>query len=173
MKPRRFFALMFAALVVISGCKKPEATADPVVNLLEPREAQPRLATVQLWLGPEQLTAELAASVKEVTTGMMFRTNMAENDGMIFNLGEPPRSAHFWMKNCYIPLSVAFIDPNGVILEIHDLQPQNTNNVDSTSENVLFALETKQGWFSRHNIHEGVTIRSEHGSLAETFKRRP
>ncbi len=160
-----------AALAVICGCKKPEVTADPIINLSEPRQAQPHLATVQLWLGPEQMSAEMAASLKEVMTGMMFRTNMAENESMIFRLG-PPQRAHFWMKNCFIPLSVAYIDPDGVILEIHDLQPQNTNTVDSISENVVFALETKQGWFQRHNIHEGVTVRTERGSLAETFGGR-
>ena len=174
MKFQRFFALLVAALVVVCGCNKPGATTiTPVVNLSlsEPTEAQPHLPTVQLWLGPEQMTAEMAASIKEVMTGMMFRTNMDENESMIFFLG-PPQRAKFWMKHCYIPLSVAYIDPDGVILEIHDLQPQNTNTVDSTAENVAFALETKQGWFTRHNIHPGVTIRSEHGSLAETFSQR-
>ena len=172
MKLRRFSALIVAALAVLCGCKKPEVAADPIANVFEPREAQPRLATVQLWLGPEQMTAEMAASLKEVMTGMMFRTNMAENESMIFHLG-PPQQAHFWMKNCFIPLSVAYIDPDCVILEIHDLQPQNTNTVDSISHNVSFALETKQGWFQRHNIHEGVTVRTERGSLAQTFAQRP
>src|SRR5690242_3045937 len=124
MQFQRLFALIAATTVVVCGCSKPEAPpTDRVVNLSEPLEAQPRLATVQLWLGPEQMTAEMAASIKEVSTGMMFRTNMEENEGMIFTLGLPQR-AHFWMKNCYLPLSVAYIDPEGVILEIHDLQPQ-------------------------------------------------
>jgi len=170
MKCQRFLVLLAVVAASVSGCGKPETATDPIVNLSEPTEAQPRLATVQLWLGPEQMTAEMAASLKEVMTGMMFRTNMAENESMIFRLG-PPQQAHFWMKNCYIPLSVAYIDPDGVILEIHDLQPQNTNTVDSTAGNVVFALETRQGWFQRHNIHEGVTVRSERGSLAETFKQ--
>jgi uncharacterized membrane protein (UPF0127 family) len=173
MKFQRFLALIVAIPAILCGCKKPDAAADPVVSMFEPREAQPHLTTVRLWLGPEQMSAELASSIKEVMTGMMFRTNMAENESMLFNLPPPPQRAHFWMKNCFIPLSVAYIDPDGVILEIHDLQPQNTNLVDSTSENVAFALETRQGWFQRHNIHEGVAIRTERGSLAETFSRRP
>ena len=168
MKFQRFMALPVAALAILCGCSKPDVPTEPVVNVFEPTQAQPRLTTVQLWLGPEQMTAEMAASLKEVMTGMMFRTNMAENESMIFFLG-PPQRAHFWMKNCYVPLSVAYIGSDGVILEIHDLQPQNTNTVDSTSESVVFALETKQGWFQRHNIHEGTTVRSERGSLAETF----
>jgi uncharacterized protein len=171
-KFQRFIALTVAALTILCGCKKPDAASDPVANVFEPREGQPRLTTVKLWLGPEQMTAEIAASLKEVMTGMMFRTNMAENESMVFFLG-PPQHAHFWMKNCYVPLSVAYIDPDGVILEIHDLQPQNTNTVDSISENVVFALETKQGWFQRHNIHEGVIVRTERGSLAQTFAQRP
>ena len=60
-------------------------------------------------------------------TGMMFRTNLAENAGMLFVL-PMPQQASFWMKNCPLPLSAAYIDPEGVILEIHDLQPHNTNS---------------------------------------------
>ena len=101
----------------------------------------------------------------------MFRTNTVENEGMLFVLG-PPQRAHFWMKNCYVPLSVAYIDADGVIQEIHPLQPQNTNTVDSVSANVSFALETSQGWFDRHQIREGMTVRTERGSLVDTFRRQ-
>lgn len=103
---------------------------------------------------------------------MMFRKSMGENDGMIFNLGYTGQ-AGFWMANCYVPLSVAYIDPDGVIQEIHPLQPMDTNTVFSTSHNIRFALETPQGWFDRHNIKPGTMIRTEKGSLQETFARRP
>jgi uncharacterized membrane protein (UPF0127 family) len=98
----------------------------------------------------------------------MFRTNMAENEGMLFDL-EYPHRVSFWMPNCPLPLSVAYINPDGVIEEIHDLKPFDTNFVYSVSEQVQFALETKQGWFERHNIKPGVAMRSERGSLKQTF----
>jgi uncharacterized protein len=170
MKPRRLLALLLVGLGGVSGCDRSATPAPPPVGLFEPREAQPKLATLQLWLGPEQMTAELAVRPGEIMTGMMFRTNMAENEGMIFVLGAPQR-ASFWMKNCSVPLSVAYMDEDGVILEIHDLEPHNTNTVSSAADNVRFALETPQGWFKRHNINQGVTVRSERGSLMDTFNQ--
>jgi uncharacterized membrane protein (UPF0127 family) len=71
-----------------------------------------------------------------------------------------------------LPLSAAYIDPEGVILEIYDLQPHNTNSVVASSERVQFVLETNQGWFRRHNIAPGTVIRTEHGTLMETFFRQ-
>jgi len=171
MKYRHFFAVCLVALAAVTGCEKPASNTGPAVDLSGPRQAQSRLPTIQLWLGPEQMTAEMAVTAKEIMTGMMFRTNMAENEGMIFVLGAPS-PAHFWMKNCYVPLSVAYIDPEGVIQEIDDLQPQNTNTVDSVSPNIAFALETPQGWFQHHNIQSGMIVRTERGSLMDTFHRR-
>jgi uncharacterized protein len=170
MRFRRPLAVVLVGLGAVSGCDRPAPPAPPSASLFEPREAQPKLATLQLWLGPEQMTAEMAVRPREIMTGMMFRTNMAENEGMIFVLGAPQRAA-FWMKNCSVPLSVAYMDGDGVILEIHDLEPHNTNTVSSAADNVRFALETPQGWFKRHNINAGVTVRSEHGSLTDTFNQ--
>ncbi len=99
---------------------------------------------------------------------MMFRTNMEENEGMLFVFPEPIR-ASFWMKNTLLPLSAAYISPDGTILEIHDLQPQDTNTVVAATDNVQFVLETKQGWFKRHNIQEGMSISTEKGPLHKVF----
>ena len=116
------------------------------------------------------MVAELALTGLEQQTGMMFRTNLAENAGMLFVRPVPER-ASFWMMNCPLPLSAAYIDPDGVILEIHDLQPHNTNSVAASSERVQFVLETSQGWFGRHNVSTGMLVRTERGSLADTFLR--
>ncbi|HXT38756.1 MAG TPA: DUF192 domain-containing protein [Candidatus Angelobacter sp.] len=133
--------------------------------------AQPKLSTLKLWLGPRELTAEVAQTLVQIQTGMMFRTNINEGEGMIFILPYPQQAA-FWMKNCVVPLSVAYIDPDGIIQEIHDLQPGNTNTVFSASENIRYALETRQGWFDRNMISTGVVVRTERGSLTETFLGR-
>ncbi len=162
--------LLMAGLSAVAGCDKPatQISPAPIISFNEPTHAQPKLPTVKLYLGPEQMDAEMCATPEEERTGMMFRKSMGENDGMIFNLFETEQ-ASFWMKNCYVPLSVAYIDPDGVIQEIHPLQPQETNPVVSTSNNIRFALETPQGWFDKHNIKPGMLIRSEKGSLMETF----
>jgi uncharacterized membrane protein (UPF0127 family) len=164
--------LLIAGLAVVAGCEKsaPEMSPEPVISIAEPTQAQPKLPTVKLYIGPEQMDAEMCATPEEVTTGMMFRKSMGENDGMIFNLFRTNR-ASFWMKNCYVPLSVAYVDRDGVIQEIHPLQPQDTNLVLSASNNIRFALETPQGWFDKHNIKPGTLIRGERGALMQTFSQ--
>lgn len=162
--------LLMAGVLAVSGCDKAPAPISPapIISFNEPTHAQPKLPAVKLYIGPEQMDAEMCTTPEEERTGMMFRKSMGENDGMVFNLFQTEQ-ASFWMKNCYVPLSVAYIDPDGVIQEIHPLQPQETNPVLSASNNIRFALETPQGWFDKHNIKPGMLIRSEKGSLMETF----
>jgi uncharacterized membrane protein (UPF0127 family) len=75
------------------------------------------------------------------------------------------------MKNCPLSLSAAYIDPEGVIQEIREFQAHNTNAVVSASNNIRFVLETPQGWFDLHSVRTGMVVRTERGSLMETFFR--
>ena len=157
------------ALVVAAGCTKPAVPAPPVSSEPPlPTQAQGQLPTLKLWLGAEELVTEIASTLPQVQTGMMFRTNMAENAGMLFVFSVPHRAA-FWMKNTSVPLSAAYISPDGTILEIHDLHPHNTNSVEATSQQMQYVLEANQGWFKRHNISTGAVIRTELGTLQKTF----
>jgi uncharacterized membrane protein (UPF0127 family) len=157
------------AAAVWAGCGDSggQRAAPPPASAL-PTQAQPKLQTMKLWLGAEEIIAELALTPLQQETGMMFRTNMEENAGMLFPLPYTEQ-ASFWMTNCPLPLSAAYIDPSGVIREIHDLQANNDNPVKSATDNIRFVLETPQGWFSRHNIREGTVVRTERGSLMKTF----
>jgi len=71
-----------------------------------------------------------------------------------------------------LPLSAAYIDPDGVIQEIYPLRPYDTNSVVSASDNIRFVLETPQGWFERHHIGTGVAVATERGTLMQTFGHR-
>ena len=142
-------------------------SAKPVASLY-PTKAQRKLATVKLLLGREEIVAEIARTEMQITTGMMFRESMEENEGMIFVFPYASQRA-FWMKNTKLPLSVAYIDSEGRILEIHDLEPFNEESVPSRNAEVRFVLEMNQGWFERHGIKVGALMRTEHGSLMETF----
>jgi uncharacterized membrane protein (UPF0127 family) len=133
---------------------------------------QPKLPTVKLWVGTNQVTAEIASTHQQIQTGMMFRTNIAELEGMLFVFPRPTQVA-FYMRNTLIPLSCAYIDPEGTILETFEMQPLNETAIPSKSNQVQFVLEMKQGWFDRHNIRPGMAISTEHGSLRQTFFRRP
>jgi uncharacterized membrane protein (UPF0127 family) len=166
----RILAVLGVALFVWSGCNKPvEPTAVPPSQGPQlPTEAQPRLATMKLFAGPATITAEIARRPREIMTGMMFRTNVVEDEGMLFVLNFP-QQASFWMANCPVPLSCAYINMDGVIEEIHDMEPHNTNSIVAATNNILFVLETKQGWFERNQVRTGMVITTESGPLLKTF----
>lgn len=135
---------------------------------LVPSRAQSKLPTATLHLGNQTLDAELALTQKQQITGMMFRKNIQETDSMLFVLSSPQR-ASFWMKNCPESLSAAYIGPDGAIEEIHHLEKDDATPVNATTDNVQFVLETKDGWFERHNIGVGTVISTSKGTLAQTF----
>ena len=146
----------------------PATATPPAAAPDEPTGAQPKLRTLKLFIGAEEMVAEVAVEPLEVHTGMMFRTNMEENAGMLFVLPYT-QQAQFWMKNCPLPLSVAYMNEEGIIREIHDLQPYNTNSVVAATSDIRFALETPQGWFQKHHIRPGVAVATERGPLMRTF----
>jgi hypothetical protein len=125
---------------------------------------------MKIYLGSEVFDAELALTLDQIRTGMMFRTNILETDSMLFVL-PVNQQADFWMKNCPESISAAYITPEGIISEIHHLEKNDTNGVVSATDNIRFVLETREGWFVRHNIAPGTVIRTEKGSLAYTFLR--
>ena len=161
---------LLCALVAFAGCSKAEPPAPKAMTLddLLPKHAQPKLPTMKVYLGAETLDAELALTEQQEMTGMMFRTNIQDSDSMLFVL-PATQQANFWMKNCPESISAAYIDPAGVIQEIHHLEKNDTNGVMSATDNIRFVLETSDGWFARHNIATGTLIRTEKGSLPETF----
>ncbi len=176
---RRWFkSFVMAALWIVAGCDKPGslpaqgATDAPAASIqFHLNHAQARLPTVKLWLGAQELTAEVALTRTQIATGMMFRTNMLENEAMLFVFAEAhPRE--FYMKNCVISLSAAYVDSEGVILEIVPLQAGVLKPVPSKSDQVQFVLETTPGWFERNKVSVGSVIRTERGSLRETFAGR-
>jgi uncharacterized protein len=152
------------------GCEKPDPTTIKPVSLddILPKQAQPKLPTMKIYLGAQTLDAELALTDQEEMTGMMYRTNIQDTDSMLFVLPYTQR-ANFWMMHCPESISAAYINPDGVIQEIHHLEKNDTNGVVAATDNIRFVLETSDGWFTRHNIPAGTLIRTEKGSLAQTF----
>ena len=158
------FLLLALATALFTGCNQPAAPKHL------PQHAQPKLPTMKIYLGAETLEAELALTPQEEMTGMMFRTNILETDAMLFVLPDAQR-ASFWMKNCPESISAAYITPDGVIQEIHHLEKNDTNGVVAARDDIQFVLETREGWFARHHITPGTVMRSEKGTLADTFLR--
>jgi uncharacterized protein len=88
---------------------------------------------------------------------MMFRTEMANNEGMLF-VYERPDQRCFWMRNTLIPLSIAFIADDGRIVNIADMKPKSEQS-HCSAEPVRYALEMRQGWFDKRGLKAGFKLR--------------
>lgn len=126
-----------------------------------PLQAAPKpqfdLPKATLTLGTNSLSAQIAADDPSRERGLMSRTNLAENEAMLFVFPRPQPVA-FWMKDTPIPLSIAYVSPSGRIFEIHDLKPFDETPVPSASQAVTYAIETPQGWFARHGVMAGSAV---------------
>lgn len=117
---------------------------------------QPTLPTTRLTAGMHIITAELATTDRSRTIGMMFREKTAPNHGMLF-VFEYKAQQCFWMRNTPLPLSIAFIEDDGTILQITDMAPRN-DSLHCSQRPVRFALEMEQGWFARKGLAVGAKL---------------
>jgi uncharacterized membrane protein (UPF0127 family) len=115
------------------------------------------LPKATLTLGTNSLDAQIAADDSSRERGLMSRTNLAENEAMLFVFPRPQPVA-FWMKDTPVPLSIAYVGPSGRIFEIHDLKPFDETPVPSASEAVVYAIEVPQGWFARRGVMAGSVV---------------
>jgi uncharacterized membrane protein (UPF0127 family) len=111
---------------------------------------------LELEVGGKPVSAEVAACPQSRNHGLMYRMGLAPDCGMLFVY---PDSAlrSFWMENTYIPLSIAFIDEAGIILNVEDMAPFDRNNVGSEGS-AVYALEMVQGWFDDNQVGPGRKV---------------
>ena len=114
------------------------------------------LPEVSLTINKKPLIAEVAATDNSRTTGLMHRRMLPENRGMLF-VFPYPSPLNFWMMNTYVPLSIAFLDESGAIINIADMKPLTTDPHPSTRP-ARYALEMNQGWFAKRGIKAGAKI---------------
>ena len=103
------------------------------------------------------LRVEIADEPKERTRGLMFRQALAADAGMLF-LFPADRSTGFWMQDTYVPLSIAFIDAQGAIVDLLDMAPL-TTTIHTPSAPYRWALEVNQGWFAEQGVGVGDRVR--------------
>jgi uncharacterized protein len=115
------------------------------------------LKIVELKILNASLQAEVADTPQASENGLMFRDSLPDDRGMLF-VFEQPKTATFWMRNTKVPLSIAYVDSTGKILEIESMKPLDEAVVPSASDQVAYALEVNQGWFGRHGIAPGAKI---------------
>jgi uncharacterized membrane protein (UPF0127 family) len=112
--------------------------------------------TWQIKVGAHPLKVELAATDPQRSQGLMFREKLGKNDGMLF-VFDAPGYHSMWMKNTLIPLSVAFVDDQGEILNILDMAPQ-TLDSHTAAGPARYAIETNKGWFAEKKIKAGDKV---------------
>lgn len=119
-------------------------------------QGQPILRRIPLAVGIHVVQAEVANSFPTRAQGLMFRRSMAPNHGMLFVFPVAEQQC-MWMKNTVLPLSVAFLDERGVILNIPEMQPQ-TEVSHCSSGPARYALEMNQGWFATKGVKPGLKL---------------
>jgi hypothetical protein len=139
-KPPAGRFLLFLAVLLVAGI----AWAD----------AKPRTATVKV--GPHALRVEVVATEADRMKGLMHRKSLGRDDGMLFIFDEPGYHS-MWMKNTFIPLSVAFIDRDGTILNILDMEPH-TEDPHISAGPSIYAIETNKGWFAAKKVKAGDKV---------------
>jgi uncharacterized membrane protein (UPF0127 family) len=116
---------------------------------------QMNLPVVQLNAGMHNIRAQVASG-PSVYKGLMYRREMPQHEGMLF-VYDTPAVHCFYMKNTFLPLSIAFIADDGTIVNIRDMQPQ-TLDSHCADKPVRYALEMHQGWFAKRGVKPGFRI---------------
>jgi uncharacterized membrane protein (UPF0127 family) len=114
------------------------------------------LPRVRLTIGNHSLDVYVARSDDERSLGLMFRREMAAQEGMLF-VCDVPAYQSFWMKDTPLPLSIAFIEEDGTILQIEPMQPE-TLAPHRSERPVRYILEVNQGWFDERGVEEGARL---------------
>lgn len=118
--------------------------------------AQPTLPILTLQAGIHLVKAEVADDERKRAIGLMYRESLAPNHGMLFVFRE--KAGHcFWMRNTLIPLSIAFLDDDGTIVNVEDMAPRSEDS-HCPKRPVRFALEMEQGWFGKRGLAPGSKL---------------
>jgi uncharacterized membrane protein (UPF0127 family) len=119
-------------------------------------QGQPPLPAVRLSAGMHVIRAEVADNFSSRMQGLMHRPSMPQNSGMLFVFEE--NAVHcMWMKNTLIPLSVAFLDDNGAVINVADMQPHSEQS-HCAAKPARYALEMNQGWFAQRGLKPGARL---------------
>ena len=118
--------------------------------------ADAKLRTTTLRIAGHALRVEVAQKPEELERGLMFREKMGADDGMLF-IFEAREYHAMWMKNTLLPLSVAFVDQDGTILNIEDMEPQ-TLDAHQSAGPAIYAIETNKGWFAKKKVKAGDKV---------------
>jgi len=147
------------AVSVLIGCGEAGGTGagsvatDQQTGQPDPGAGGQVVRTAQIRIGGVEVTAEIADNQDLRAQGLMNRDSLAANHGMLFVYGTAEVRS-FWMRNTRIALDIAFVDANGVIINIEPMEPQSDQNYFSQGP-MMYALEMDQGWFEANGVGPG------------------
>ncbi|MFZ4116243.1 MAG: DUF192 domain-containing protein [Chthoniobacterales bacterium] len=149
------FYLLPIALLIFANADATIVTAPSKVTTAPLHQAPP--AHTSLSIGGHVLDVELATDEPSREKGLMDCTSLELNQGMLFVFPRA-KQVHFWMKGTALPLSAAYINSSGRIIEIHDLKPFNEQLIPSSSSNIAYVLEVRRGWFLENQVLAGDIV---------------
>jgi uncharacterized protein len=144
--PRAPWRVLAAALLALASLARAEAP----------------LPVISLKVAGHALRVEVVTTQEQMAKGLMFREKLGTNDGMLFVYQDPGYYA-MWMKNTLIPLSVAFVDGEGRILNIEDMEPQ-TLDSHAAAGPARYSIEANKGWFAARKVKAGDQVTGLPGS---------
>jgi uncharacterized protein len=139
-------ATLFAACILL--CTLPQTFAQDTAQMDLPRTT--------LTAGIHRIDTQVAATPEQHATGLMYRKDMPQHEGMLFVFSQPAKQC-FWMKNTDLPLTAAFISDDGTIVNLVDMKPKTLDSHCSTKP-VRYVLEMNQGWFIKRGMKAGSKI---------------
>ena len=145
MKP----AIPALACLALAAAQLPAAAQDAQMNL-------PR---VTLTAGMHRIDAQVARTHEQRATGLMYRNEMPQHEGMLFVFEQPSKQC-FWMMNTFLPLTAAFLADDGTVVNLADMRPQSTDS-HCSEKPVRYVLEMNQGWFAKKGLTAGSKLNSE------------
>ncbi|MBM3857695.1 MAG: DUF192 domain-containing protein [Verrucomicrobia bacterium] len=121
-------------------------------------DSKNNLPRTSLSIGASQLDVAIATDQSSREQGLMKQKTLGTNEGMLFVFPTPQQVA-FWMKDTSLPLSIAYLNATGRILELHDLKPFDEHSLLSSSSAVVYVIEAPRGWFSEHQVLAGDVVK--------------
>jgi uncharacterized protein len=160
---RRSFvhSLAFATLIVLAACGGSHSDQPVALKSIDDR--------FPIRVGDRMVQMQIAADPGEMQKGLMYRTSMGQDEGMLF-LYDKPQQMNFWMHDTEIPLNIGYFDPSGELKETYEMYPHDEKTVSSRSKNLQFALEMNQGWYGQAGMKPGARLDLK--AVAEALKAR-
>jgi len=138
----------FGAAFVLSGCGGDNA---------RPKELKTVGEYFPMKLGDRTVRLQVAVTPLEMQKGLMDRTTLGVDDGMIF-VYPRPQELSFWMRNTLIPLDIGYFDPKGVLQEVWQMYPRDERETKSRGHELQFAVEMNQNWYRDHGVKPGAQL---------------